>query len=262
MRILGLAGITSALVLAGALAGGTSSADEAKPGAGRWILDLKHGPLNTVAWADARGTTTAYHYMTLKVTNNTAFAREWRPMVRAIVDTKPDAPYYALPLVEALDAVRKQEKDAALPLLSETIGKIEPGQTISCVAIFGRLDPMYDRVHVQVHGLVSSVAVFKVEKYPGDRTIIVDAAYYDRNQQVLEALRKEAREAGSDRLPTPESEVQELLERRFWDIQYLRRGDEFQAEDSMIHFVREGWRLDGEPKLLRVIVPAGGVQSK
>jgi hypothetical protein len=261
MRILGLA---SALALTCALAGHASGADEAveKAGSGRWILDLKHGPLNTVDWTDSAGATTAYHYMTLTVTNNTAFAREWRPMVRAIVDTKPDAPYYALPLVEALDAVRKQEKDAKLPMLSETMGKIEPGQTISCVALFGRLCPMYDRVHVQIHGLVSSVAVFKVEKYPGDRNVIVDAAYYDRNQKILAALRQEAREANSDRLPTPETEVQELLERRYWDIEYTRRGDEYQAEDSMIRFEREGWKLDGEPKMLRVIVAAGGVGTK
>lgn len=266
MRILGLAALTSALVLTCALSGSASGAEEAveKSGAGRWILDLKHGPLNTVSWTDAAGVSTAYHYMTLKVTNNTAFAREWRPMVRAIVDSKPDAPYYALPLVQALDAVRKQEKDAKLLMLNETMGKLEPGQTISCVAIFGCLCSMYDRAHVQIHGLVSSVAVFKVEKYPaaknpGDRNIIVDAAYYERNQAILAALRQEAREANSDSLPTPETEVQELLERRYWDIEYSRRGDEYQAEDSMIHFEREGWKLDGEPKLLRVIVPAGGV---
>jgi hypothetical protein len=134
------------------------------------------------------------------------------------------------------------------------MGSIDPGQTIACVAIFGRLCPMYDRVNVQVHGLASSVAVFKVEKYPGDRVVIVDAAYYDRNQQVLAELRKEAKEAGSDKLPTPEQLVQEILERRYWNIEYSRRGDEYNAEDSPIRFESEGWRLDGEPKVLRTII--------
>lgn len=254
MRIPGLFAAT-AIVISSALGG--LSADEGKTSAGRWVLDLKHGPLDTVEVPGARSTVTAYHYMTLKVTNNTAFTREWRPMVRAIVDTKPDAPYYALPLTESLDAIRRQERNQSLPMLSETMGKIDPGQTIECVAIFGRLDPMYDRVNVQVHGLSSSVAVFKVEKYPGERVIVVDAAYHDRNQKVLEALRKEAREAGSDKLPAAETEVQEILERRFWDIAYTRRGDEHQAEDSPIVFVNEGWKLDGEPKVLRVIVGAG-----
>jgi hypothetical protein len=253
MRILGLASPV-ALVACCALSGLQAGAEDAKATAGRWVLDLKHGPLNTVSVTDATGTSAAYHYMTLKVTNNTAFAREWRPMVRAIVDTKPAQPYYALPLTEALDAIRRQERDAKLPMLSETIGKIEPGATIQCVAIFGRLCPMYDRVNVQIHGLASSVAVFKVEKYPGDRNIIVDAAYHDRNQKILAELRKEAKEAGSDKLPTPEALVQEILERRYWDIEYTRRGDEYGAEDSPIIFKSEGWKLDGEPKVLRTIV--------
>lgn len=253
MRILGLVSPV-ALVVCCAFGGVPAGAEDVKPSAGRWILDLKHGPLNTVAVTDSAGTTTAYHYMTLKVTNNTAFARDWRPMVRAIVDTKPNEPYYALPMTEALDAVRRQERDAKLPMLSETIGKIEPGVTIQCVAIFGRLCPMYDRVNVQIHGLASSVAVFKVEKYPGDRVIIVDAAYYDRNQKVLAEMRKEAKEAGSDKLPTAEPLVQEILERRYWDIEYTRRGDEYNAEDSPIEFKSEGWKLDGEPKVLRTIV--------
>lgn len=254
MRLFGPTASVVALVLAASFSGSPAGAEETKASPGRWVLDLKHGPLNTVAVTTATGTTTAYHYMTLKVTNNTAFARDWRPMVRAIVDTKPDQPYYALPLTEALDAVRRQERNATLPMLNETMGKIEPGQTIESVAIFGRLCPMYDRVHVQVHGLVSSVAVFKVEKYPGDRVIVVDAAYYDRNQKVLAELRKEAKEAGSDKLPAPETEVQELLERRYFDIEYSRRGDEYGAEDSPIRFEREGWMLDGDPKYLRTIV--------
>lgn len=236
-----------------ALVGSPAATAEGEAKVGRWVLDFKHGPLNTVAWTDAAGTTTAYHYMTMSVTNNTAFAREWRPMVRAIVDTKPDAPYYALPLAEALDAIRRQEKNSKLVMLHETKGRLEPGETKSCVAIFGRLCPMYDRVHVQVHGLVDSVAVFKIEKYSGDRVVVVDAAYYDRNKKVLDALRQEAKESGSERLPSPEVEVHEMLERRYWDMEYTRRGDEFQAEDSVIRFEREGWKLDGDPKTLRII---------
>jgi hypothetical protein len=246
-----LAAVLSLSLLA--LAGSPAAEAEGETKAGRWVLDFKHGPLNTVAWTDAAGKSTAYHYMTMKITNSTAFAREWRPMVRAIVDTKPDQPYYALPLTESLDAIRKQEKNAKLVMLNETIGRIEPGETKACVAIFGALCPMYDRVHVQVHGLVDSVAVFKVEKYGGDRMVVVDSAYYDRNQKILAALRQEAKESGSERLPSPEVEVHEMLERRYWDMEYVRRGDEFHAEDSMIHFVREGWKLDGDPKTLRVI---------
>jgi hypothetical protein len=254
MRMTSLAVLPLLLVFAGAARSEDApSGDAAKSGAGRWVLDLQHGRLNTVDVVDAAGRSTAYHYMTLKVTNKTAFARAWRPKVRAVTDTKPNAPYYALPLPQALDSIRKQERDAALVLLSDTGTKIDPGETKSCVAVFGRLDPAYDRVRVELRGLVNPVAVYKVEKYPGDRTVIVDSAYYDRNQKILESLRKEAREANSDRLPSPEVEYQEMMEDRVFDIEYARRGDEYQAEDSMIRFVREGWRVEGEPKVLRTV---------
>lgn len=233
----------------GAFAGSARS-EEKK---GRWMLDLQHGDLRVAAWPDAAGRTTPYHYITLKVTNNTAYAREWRPVVRAIVNTKPGSPTYAMPLVEALDTIRRQERDPKLVPVNETAGLIQPGETKSCVAIFGRLDPMYHRVNVQIGGLVNPVVVYKVEKYPGDRVMIGDSAYYDRNQKVLEALRKEAKEASADRLPSAEVEYQEFLEDRQWDIEYTRVGDEFRAEDSMIRFQSKGWKIIGNPTLLRVI---------
>lgn len=238
------------LALLGALAGPVRSEEPKK---GRWVLDLEHGNLRVVNWADASGATRPYHYITLKVTNNTAYAREWRPVVRAIVNTKPTAPTYAMPLVEALEAIRRQERDAKLVPVSETAGLIQPGETKSCVAIFGRLDPMYHRINIQIGGLVNPVVVYQVEKYPGDRLMIADPAYYDRNQKVLEALRKEAKEANSDRLPAPEVEYQEFLENRQWDIEYSRRGDEFRAEDSMIRFESKGWKVLGDPQYLRTI---------
>lgn len=248
MRMTSLAVLPLLLAFAGA-----ARSDETAKGAGRWVLSLEHSRLNTVDITDATGKTTAWHYMVIRATNKTAFARDWRPKVRAVTDTKPTSPYYALPLAVALDPVRKQERDPKLVLLSDTGTKIEPGETKSCVAVFGRLDPAYDRVHVELRGFVNTVAVYKVEKYTGDRTIIVDTAYYERNQKVLESLRKEAQEAGSDKLPSPEVEYQEMMEDRVFDIEYSRRGDEYQAEDSMIRFVREGWRVEGDPKFLRTI---------
>jgi hypothetical protein len=233
-----------------------------KEGAGRWTLHLEHGPLNTVRWTDGSGKTVAYHYMTLKATNKTAFARDWRPEVRAVVDTKPNAPSYALPYPEALDAIRKQERNPTLPMLSETGTKIEPGETKSAVAIFGRLDPAYDRVHVELRGFVNPVAVYKVEKYSNNRVIYVDAAYYDRNQLVRESLRKEAKETADGRLPSPEVEYQAVMEDRVFDIEYMRQGDEYQAEDSTIRFVKEGWRVEGDPKFLRTIHPAPKAETK
>lgn len=245
------------LPLVALFAGPARSEEEAGKGAGRWLLGLEHGPLRVVSWTDGAGRSTAYHYMTLKVSNQTAYAREWRPNVRAVTQATANTPtqlVHAMPLVEALDAIRRQERDPKLITVNETAGKIEAGQTYSCVAIFGRLDPLFHKVNVQIRGLASSVVVYKVEKYPGDRTVIVDAAYFDRNQKVMDALRKEVREAGPEaRLPAPEVEYQEFLEDRYWDVEYTRQGDEYRPEDSALRFQSEGWRIAAEPRMLRVI---------
>jgi len=71
-----------------------------------------------------------------------------------------------------------------------------------------------------------------------------------------ESLRKEAKETADGRLPSPEVEYQEVMEDRVFDIEYMRQGDEYQAEDSTIRFVKEGWRVEGDPKYLRTIHPA------
>ncbi len=247
----------AALALGTPVVGSASAEGETPASAGRWMLGLEHGPLRVVSWSDGAGRSTAYHYMTLTVTNKTAYPREWRPNVRAVTQATahdPTLTAHAMPLVEALDAIRRQERAPGLVTVNETAGTIQPGKAIQCVAIFGRLDPAFHKVNVQIRGLASSVAVYKVEKFPGDRTIIVDAAYYDRNQKLMESLRREIREAGPDaRMPAPDVEFQEFLEDRYWDVEYSRAGDEYRAEDSALRFTAEGWKIAAEPRMLRVI---------
>jgi hypothetical protein len=234
----------------------------------RWFLDLQHGPLRTAVVRSPSGRSTAYHYMTMKVTNGTSFARQWHPLVKAVTDTGKT--YLAGGFTQALDAVRRAERSKGLVPIGTTAGKLDPGQTVETVAIFGPLDALYDHINIQVYGLVDPTAVYKVEQY-GDRSpdnakhpdvvigpdsIIVDSAYWDRNQAIRKRLKEAAAAAGGE-IPAPHVEYQEVSESRYWSMDYQRLGDEFYAEDDIIRFLRQGWKVDGEPTGLRVISTEG-----
>lgn len=250
--------------LALTLAWATASADEAPPTRERWILEMDHGPLRTTVVRDAAGAQTAYHYMTIKVKNGTPFARHWHPVVKAITDTKKS--YLAGGYAQALSAIRLAERNPNLLSINATAGKLAAGKTIETVAIFGPLDPLYDRINVQIYGLVDPIAIYKIEQYGdqsgednvvlGAQSVIVDSAYWDRNQKILSALKKAATESGSD-MPQPKVEYQEVAEQRYWSMDYERLGDEFNAEDDIIRFKAQGWKVKGDPKGLRVISTEG-----
>jgi len=234
----------------------------------RWTLDMSHGPLRTVSLKDAAGRPTTYHYMTIKVKNGTDFARQWHPRVEANTDTKKS--YAAGGYGNALAAIRKAEGDKGLVEIGSTAGRIKPGASVNGVAIFGPLDALYDRINVQIYGLVDPVAIYKVEQY-GDKSpagakedqvvlgkdsLIVDSVYWDRNQKILKRLKKAAADSGGA-VPQPHVEYMEVAENRYWSMDFERLGDEFFAEDDIIRPKGEGWRIAGQPRGLRVISTEG-----
>ena len=244
-----------------------TAADEA--GATRWILGLKHGGLKTVLLNNADGSTTAYHYMTLDVTNATRLARPWYPLVKAITDTKDkdgnNSVYIANGYEEALDAVRLRESSPNLKAIVSTRGKIAAGQTLKTVAIFGPLDSLYDDIRLEVHGLADSVATYKMDVYDGSEIadgdeitpsndwIINDSAYYARNQKIMSKLRAQANADGDGVLPAPSVNYVVVSERRVFAMNYQRLGDEFGAEDDLISFKSEGYEIEGNPVKMRIV---------
>ncbi len=237
----------------------------------RWRFEHKAGPLRTVI-VRGSGKATAYHYMTIEVTNKTKFARHWHPLVKAVTDTKKT--YLAGGNSGALSAIRKAEKNSALKAIGTTAGKLKPGQTIKTVAIFGVLDPLYDRINVQIFGLVDPIATYKIEQYGdksgdgnvvlGANSVVVDSAYWDHNQAILKRLKKAAKDAGGD-LPRPAVEYQEVREARYWSMDFERLGDEIRSEDDIIRAKGSGWLVKGtvgggkpgDSKGLRVISTEG-----
>ncbi len=249
-RFFGIRQIAFAAILLGALVMAIPESSHAKLKEGeRWTYDVEHSPLKTIGVRGRGGERIAYHYMTFKVTNNTGFARAWYPLVMAVTDTKKTT--IASGFTEALDPIRRVEKNAKLQPVGLKLGKIKNGETLHVVAIFGPLDPLYDRVDIQFFGLINPITVLAYDKY-GDKEIIADAAYRARNAKVMKLIEKEARRAGTD-VGKPEREYREVNETRYLNMQYERLGDEFGADDDLIRFRREGWKVDGDPEVLRTV---------
>lgn len=231
----------------------------AAPSAKRWTLDFSHGPLRRVLVDDGSGHENTYLYMTMKVGNKTGLPRPWRGLVTAKVDTRAE-PYVAGGFPLALDAIRRQEKDKELVAVEDTTfragdeGKIPDGTTYNLVAIFGPVDAGWAHFRIDVFGLLNPITTLKVLKY-GDKQVVMESAYLERNEKVEAELRAAAKASGSD-IPKATAEYQEVLERRSYVMEYRRQGDEFRPDDDPIQFVRERWEVLGDPKVLRTITPS------
>lgn len=255
--VLGLPLVVAALV--GGLAGpsGVVHADEAgAASARRWTLGFSHGPLRRVEVEGGGGDRVTYLYMTMKVTNQTGLARPWRGLATATLDSRAQ-PYIAGGFPDAMDAIRRKEGDRSLmPFEATTFlpgdeGRLPNGESRTLVAVFGPVDPHWATFRIDVYGLVNPIATLKVLQY-GDKVVVQDAAYQARNEKVMAELNAAAKASGSD-VPRPTAVYQEVLERRSFRIEYRRQGDEFRPDDDPLRFVREGWQVIGDPKVLRTI---------
>ncbi len=256
--------LTLGLALIASMATSASAAE--KESRQRWMLDFSHGPLRTVTVRAPSGKSATHHYMTIKVKNGTEHARQWHPLVKAITDT--GRTYLAGGNSDALAAIRRAENNKNLVAIGTTAGRMAAGASHDTVAIFGAVDPLYDKITVKIFGLVDPTATYKVEQYGekssgdtvvlGKDSVVVDSAYWDHNQAILKRLKKAAKDAGGE-VAKPTVEYQEVSENRYWNMEYQRLGDEFRAEDDIITFHGEGWKVAGEvgakdgPRGLRVI---------
>ncbi len=268
MKHIALSAVLVVLVLA-ALA--PAQAEEGKTQGSRWMLDLEHGSLEIIPVRSVTGQDVTYHYITLKVTNPTQHARSWYPRVSAITDTGKVR--RALNYADALEAIREAEDNPDLVPIGSTMGKIQPGQTLDTVAIFGPLDPLYDQVRVQVIGLAEPIAIYKVERFDvpvevdgvvytqtdaesmqadtvKEGIVIQDVAYLGRNKAVQDELKKEL---GGAEPPEARIEYWEVKERRAYEMVYERLGDEFRADDDLITHEAEYWTIVGDVRLERQI---------
>ena len=255
MKAFALWGVAISLCVIGGIAAVNISAVSAEDGDApkrqRWIIDMQHGPLKTVAVRDGQGNAKYVHYMTMKVANKTGNPRLWVPQVVAKTDTGKT--YYSGGKTWAMAAIRKAENNQSLVPMESTSDKksrMANGASYEAVAIFGVVDALYDRITIECFGLVDPVAIFRFDVY-GDEEVVKDAVYWDRNQKILQRLKTAAVESGGE-LGKPTVEYREVLEDRYYEMIYERLGDEFRAQDDKIDFIQEGWKAKGKLKVLRV----------
>lgn len=255
--------LTAALPVAGTVraedpapAAATDSDAAAKANADkRWMLKFSRGALQRILVDDGSGTETTYMYMLFSVTNDTAYARPWYPLVTATLDTRKERPYYAGGFPIALERIRRKVDDASLQAVETTWskgleGRIQVGETKKLVAIFGPVDPGWATFHVEFHGLLNPQTTIKVHKYDDTHVTYRDPVYAERNAAVLADLKKAA--GGAD-VPEPPAEYHVVFERRVWAVDFARKGDEFRPDDDPITFVGERWTVLGTPKYVRTV---------
>jgi hypothetical protein len=240
-----------------------AAADDAPPAPGaskeaakRWTFDFSHGPLKRVQADDGTGRVRSLLYMTMKVENKTGLPRDWRPLVTAKVDSR-EAPYVAGGYGNALDKIRGLEGQADLQCVEYTgwkkgdDGKLANGQALSLVAIFGPVDIHWNTCRVEVHGLLNPITTLKIQKY-GDKEIVVEAAYAERNAKVMEEIKAAARASGSE-VPAPVAEYRQVREKRAYVMNYRRQGDEYSPDDDPIEPRGERWEVIGDPVTLPLV---------
>ena len=113
-----------------------------------WTLDFKHTGLHYVSVDGA-----VVAYTTYEVTNNTGAERKFFPIFRVETDTKQIT--YAMASPTALAAVRIKH-GVQLMDINQIGGSIKVGETKRGVAIFHRLDPVADHVHLYISGLTDA----------------------------------------------------------------------------------------------------------
>jgi hypothetical protein len=113
-----------------------------------WTLDFKHTGLHYVS---VDGTVVAY--TTYEVTNNTGAERKFFPIFRVETDTRQIT--YAMASPQALEAIRLKQGVQLLDI-NQMCGSIKVGETKRGVAIFHKLDPVADHVHLYISGLTDA----------------------------------------------------------------------------------------------------------
>jgi hypothetical protein len=168
----------------------------------RWTLDFERGKLAYVALEDALGKVSLHWYLTYKVTNNTKKEVPLEIAIHAKTDTKKTYRDSIDPLAQR--ALEKETKKKLKNALAMGSGKIAAGAAIEAVAFFGNLDPNYDKLEINVAGLVDKVDVVKGKRYyekkvliltylrPGDEFgAAADPITFDGKKWIIEGERKE-----------------------------------------------------------------------
>lgn len=228
-----------------ALLGGASAQDAAAP----WQLTLSAKPLDVATVTYKDGSARSFYYFTFTVTNKSQTEAALALHVRAIVGTHPlkKKTHVAVPEPDAEEFVRRMGRAPKLKNIQaiNKMGKLQPGESVQGIAVFGTFDREWDKAVVLFSGLESASLQTRVRKYGDAGFTVAHKAYFRHNQGVLNA-------AGSD---AEWSEVNAIIRHDVaWKMVFYREGDEFAPHVDPIHFDSAEWAVL-ETKIVEELKP-------
>lgn len=229
--------VLPALLLLGV---GVAGEEPARPPA--WALSFTHGPLEVHSVTYKDGSARSYYYLTFKVENKSETAADLALHFKATVGSNPKKRrvHIAAPEPDAEESVRRLARAPDLKNVQQInkMGKLEPGQSLRGIAVFGTFNREWDVAYVTVSGLESAAIHTRARKFGAAGFTIAHRAYHLHNQRVLQ-------KAGKD----PEfTEVYAIVKHDVvWKMKFYRKGDEYAPQLDPIYLDVEGWDVVEDP---------------
>jgi hypothetical protein len=229
------------LILLASLGGGRIWAQDAE-GTAPWSLKMRHGPLDVITIPYKDGTARSVYYMTFTLENPGTSEALLGLHVKAVVGSHPQKRkvHVSTPDADVEEYIRRLSRTPELKDVQEInkMGKLEAGQSVKGIAVFGTFHREWDVATVTVAGLESRAIDARVRQYGDSGFVLSHRAYYHHNQRVRER-------AG------PDAEAREFYavvkHSVIWRMEYHREGDEFSPQLDPIILDREEWDVVSDP---------------
>jgi hypothetical protein len=203
-----------------------------------WAIRLTHGPLETYSVTYKDGSAKTYYYMTFALKNNSQEAAPLHLSIKATVgsDAKKRTVMPSLPAHDLEESIRRLSRASDLKNVQEInkLGKLQPGESVRGIAVFGTFHREWDISTVTVAGLEPYARHCRVRKYGEGGFTVFHRAYDAHNKAVLAKAGPEA---------TFEDTYAILRHNVVWSMKFHREGDEFAPQVDRIILDTEGWAL-------------------
>jgi hypothetical protein len=241
-------------ILLALFCGGATAQDSSLP----WQLEFSHQSLKTITVSYEDGSARSVNYLTYTIKNTSDVEASLALHFKAVVGKNPrkQQTLIALPDADAEEFVRRMSRNDKLMNVQQINrhnasggpGKLNPGETLHGIAVFGEFDREWDVAMITVAGLEPRALKTRVRKYGDAGFTIAHRAYLRHNKAVLA-------KAGPD---ADWKDVHGVVQHQVvWRMTFHREGDEFSAQLDPIYLDSEGWDVlaDPAPKIVTEFKP-------